>query len=106
MPPMPRLPRPPRHRGGQVPQSAGSVSTRSPASAASGLPGRKAIVIFGYDYDGWTMDPAIEAFETLASERVVLGDRHEAAYDHLVHPVHQRGRRFAWEVMSRTETAA
>ncbi len=89
-----------------MPQSAGSVSTRSPASAASGLPGRKAIVIFGYDYDGWTMDPAIEAFETLASERVVLGDRHEAAYDHLVHPVHQRGRRFAWEVMSRTETAA
>jgi len=78
MPPMPRLPRPPRHRGGQVPQSAGSVSTRSPASAASGLPGRKAIVIFGYDYDGWTMDPAIEAFETLASERVVLGDRHES----------------------------
>jgi len=71
--------------------------------AASGLAGRKAIVIFGYDYDGWMMDPAIEAFEALASERVVLGDRHEAAYDHLVHPVHRRGRVFAWKVVRASE---
>lgn len=61
----------------------------------SGLPGRKAIVIFGYDYDDWPMDPAIE---TLASQRVILGDQHAATYDHLVHPVHQRGRVFAWEI--------
>jgi hypothetical protein len=52
-------------------------------------------VIFGYDYDGWAMDPAIEAFETLASERVIVGERREATYDHLMHPVHQRGRVFA-----------
>lgn len=52
-------------------------------------------MVFGYDYDGWGMDPAIEAFETLASKRVALGDRHA----HLVRPVHQRGRVFAWEVM-------
>ena len=52
---------------------------------ASGLAGRKAIVIFGYDYEGWAMDPAIEAFETLASERVIVGERREAAYDHLMH---------------------
>jgi hypothetical protein len=58
-------------------------------------------VIFGYDYDGWAMDPAIEAFETLASERVILGQRHEAAHGHLMHPVHQRGRVFAWEIASR-----
>ena len=45
---------------------------------ASGLAGRKAIVIFGYDYDGWAMDPAVEAFETLASERVIVGERREA----------------------------
>lgn len=45
--------------------------------------------------------PAIEAFETLASERVTLGDQHAAAYDHLMHPVHQRGRAFAWEIWSR-----
>jgi hypothetical protein len=70
--------------------------------ATSGLVGRKAILIFGYDHDGWAMDPAVEAFETLAAELVALGDRHEAAYDHLIHPVHQRGRVFAWEVTSRT----
>lgn len=73
---------------------------------ASGLAGRKAIVIFGYDYDGWAMDPAIEAFETLASERVILGERHEAAYAHLLHPVHQRGRVFAWKIASRTGARA
>ena len=33
----------------------------------SALPGRKGIVIYGYDYDQWPMDPAIEAFETLVS---------------------------------------
>jgi hypothetical protein len=67
--------------------------------AASGLLARNAILIFGYDYDGWEMDPAIEAFERLARERVTIGTRHEAAYAGLVHPVHQRGRVFAWEVV-------
>jgi len=61
-------------------------------------------MIFGYDYQGWAMDPAIEAFETLASERVALGDRHEAAYSQLVHPVHEHGRVFAWEVASTAAT--
>ena len=58
-------------------------------------------MIFAYDYVGWAMDPAIEAFETLARQRVTLGNRHVAAYDHLVHPVHQRGRVFAWELNDR-----
>ena len=52
------------------------------------------------------MDPAIEAFQTLASERVILGERHEAAYARLIHPVHQRGRVFAWEIASRAGTRA
>jgi hypothetical protein len=64
----------------------------------SDLPGRKGMLIFGYDYDGWAMDPAVEAFEALASERVTPSGRYVATYDHLVHPVHQRGRVFAWEV--------
>jgi hypothetical protein len=59
---------------------------------------RRAILIFGYDYDHWPMDPAIEAFETLASVRVHLGSRQQADYAGLIHPVHQRGRVFAWEV--------
>jgi hypothetical protein len=73
---------------------------------ASGLTGRRAIVIFGYDYDGWALDPAIEAFETLALERVIRGGRHEAAYGHLMHPVHQRGRVFAWEIASKAGARA
>lgn len=67
----------------------------------SGLPGRKAILIFGYEYDGWDMTPAIEAFETLARERVRLGPRSSAPFVGLVHPVHQRGAVFAWEITAR-----
>lgn len=38
--------------------------------ANSGLCGRKAVVIYGFDYPGLPMDPAVKAFETLAKERV------------------------------------
>ena len=31
---------------------------------ASALPGNKAVVIFGYDYDEYPMEPGIAAFET------------------------------------------
>lgn len=66
--------------------------------AQSALKGRKAIIIFGYDYDGWDMIPIIEAFETLARQRVKLGHRHVGRFSDLVHPVHQRGGVFAWEL--------
>lgn len=64
----------------------------------STLPGRKAVVIYGFDYPGLPMDPAIEAFEALARLRVTLGSRHTADYSRLVHPVHRAGRVFGWEV--------
>jgi hypothetical protein len=66
----------------------------------SGIGERKAVMIYGYDYDAWPMDPVIEAFELLARSRADLGERHEAVFDGLVHPVHQRGRVFAWELGS------
>ena len=65
---------------------------------ASQLGTHKAIVIYGYDYPGWPMDPAIEAFETLASQRVTLANRAVASIDGLLHPVHQRGRVFGWQI--------
>ena len=65
---------------------------------ASQLGTHKAIVIYGYDYPDWPMDPAIEAFETLASQRVKLASRAVASFDGLIHPVHQRGRVFGWQV--------
>jgi len=59
---------------------------------------RMAVLIYGFDHDSWPLDPAIEAFETLASKRVKLGCRNEATFTDLVHPVHSQGRVFAWEV--------
>ncbi len=66
--------------------------------AASTFAGRKAIMIVGYDYDQWHVHPAIEAFETLARRRVSLGEQAVASFARLIHPVHQRGAVFAWEV--------
>jgi hypothetical protein len=64
----------------------------------SGLGDRKAIVVYGFDYPGLPMDPAIAAFETLARTMVELGPRSVAPYADLVHPVHNVGRVFGWEV--------
>lgn len=59
---------------------------------------QKAILIYGYDYPDWPMEPVIEAFELLAAQRVQLGPRAVAAFDQLVHPVHQQGRVSGWEL--------
>jgi hypothetical protein len=64
----------------------------------SGLPGRKAVVIYGFDYPELSMEPAIEAFEVLASRCVALSARVVSAYQDLVHPVHRVGRVFGWEI--------
>lgn len=66
---------------------------------SSGFAERLAILIYGYDYAAWPMDPAVEAFEALAMRSVELGTRTVAAFSHLVHPVHQEGRVFGWEVL-------
>lgn len=65
----------------------------------SQLSRRLGILIFGYDAPEWRMDPAIDAFEILARQTVTLGDRKVAEFSGLVHPVHQAGRVFAWEVL-------
>lgn len=64
----------------------------------SGFKERKAIVIFGYEYDDLPMSPAIEAFELLASQTVQLCGVEPASIGRLVHPVHRRGQVFAWEI--------
>jgi hypothetical protein len=62
--------------------------------------GKKGVLIFGYDSDRWPMDPAIEAFEALARTfGFQLSERVTSPFDGLTHPVHQRGRVFAWEVV-------
>lgn len=66
----------------------------------SGVRGRKGLIIYGFDYPDLPMDPAIEAFECLASRWVRLGSRTFAAYSDLVHPVHRKGRVFGWELFA------
>lgn len=39
----------------------------------SGPGDRQAVIIYGFDYPGLPMDPAIEAFETLAGHRWIWG---------------------------------
>lgn len=71
--------------------------------ARSGFPVPKALLIYGYDYDDWPMDPAIGAFEMLANPSGLLGARCEAKFSDLVHPVHTRGRVFGWTVADTAE---
>lgn len=66
--------------------------------ATSKFQGRKAILVYGYDFVDITLDPVIDALELLASHRVQLGPRHTATFSNLIHPVHQQGRVFAWEI--------
>jgi hypothetical protein len=66
---------------------------------ASGLPGSKAIMIYGFEHDELPLDLAVDAFEVLARARVALGTRHEYAMGKLMHPVHAAGRVFAWELL-------
>lgn len=66
----------------------------------SGFECRQAVLIYGFDYPGWSMDPAIDAFECLASASAVLSARAEACFEGLIHPVQKGGRVFAWEVLA------
>jgi hypothetical protein len=65
---------------------------------ASRLGTRKAVLIYGYDYPDWPMDPAIEAFQALASREAKLADPVVAKFDGLIHPVHRHGRVFGWQL--------
>jgi hypothetical protein len=66
--------------------------------AESGIAPHRSILIYGFDDTRKPLRDMITAFETLARTRVWLGVRHEAAMGPLVHPVHQGGAVFAWEV--------
>jgi hypothetical protein len=62
----------------------------------SGFEGEKALVIIGYAYPDMPLDPAILAFEKLASENI--GPRYEASFEGLCHPVHRCGKVMSWLV--------
>lgn len=58
----------------------------------------KAILIYGFDNDQWPLEPAIDAFETLAYSQTKLGVRETATFTGLMHPVHNKGKVYAWEL--------
>jgi hypothetical protein len=86
-------------------ESDRSALTDATKLATAGFPAHTAIVIYGFDYPDRPLDPAIDAYETLARERVNLGERAEAAMRPLVHPVHALGRVFGWEISPRHRQA-
>lgn len=83
---------------------AGHVSSLGDAMklSASDLTPNKAIIIFGYEHSPpiIPLDPVIQAFELLATSLLgfQLSSRIERRLGPLVHPVHQIGRVFAWQL--------
>jgi hypothetical protein len=67
--------------------------------AESGFPFRKAVLIYGFDDQDRPLDEALVALELLLEHYVEVGDRQEAPFDSLRHPVHRSGRVAAWEIM-------
>lgn len=71
----------------------------------SGFSERKAIIVFGYEHSPPQIDitVAIESFEVVAKQVVVgvgLSERRSTSFGPLIHPVHQQGRVFGWEVLA------
>jgi hypothetical protein len=77
-----------------------SALTDTTKLAMSQLPGRKAVLVYGFNGPKRPLEPAIDAFEILASQRVALGSRYRVDLPKLVHPVHSSGAVFAWEVLA------
>ena len=66
----------------------------------SGLRGRKAVVIYGYESAAWPLAPAIKAFEALARSMYSVGQRVEGRFAELIHPIHKSGMVYGWELHS------
>ena len=64
----------------------------------SEFPGRRAVLIYGFESEKYPLEPAIDAFEILASKANFIGRRNEAHFANLVHPYHQFGAVYGWEV--------
>jgi len=75
---------------------------------ASGLPERKAVVIFGYEHTPprVSVEQAILGFELLAARLsgINLTPRCQATRVGLIHPVHQQLQVYGFEVLSRSPT--
>lgn len=66
--------------------------------AATSLGESKAVLWYCYEYPDWPADPLLDAFGALTAGR--LGERFEASFSGLIHPVHQVGRVVGWELQA------
>lgn len=64
---------------------------------------RKAILIFGYEHTPpmISLEPSIRSFEVISREvcNITLSERSSAIFDCLIHPIHQQGKVFGWELL-------
>ena len=67
---------------------------------------RRAILVYGYDYPERPLADLLPALRLLLGLRVNVADEAQAAFDGLVHPVHQRGQVIAWEVAPKQQHAS
>ncbi len=69
----------------------------------SGFPERKAIVVFGYEHfpPQIELETAVRSFEVVAEQviGIQLSECHFAQFGPLIHPVHQQGKIFGWEIL-------
>ena len=65
----------------------------------SGFRGRTAVLVYAFDYDDLPAEPALRAFEVLASDNGPMGGRVSATFKSPTHPIHSRGVVCGWEVL-------
>ena len=59
----------------------------------SGFDGKKAVVMYGYDYPDFPIDLILGCFELLAEKYFCkLTEQYEHSFDGLIHPIHQKGK--------------
>ena len=66
--------------------------------SSSGLGHRQALIIYAYDWEEFPAESVIEIFEFAANRWVRLGDRLSYPFSGLIHPVHQEGTVYGWEL--------
>jgi hypothetical protein len=60
---------------------------------------RRAVLVYGFDYESKPLETILAALETLLRGQLSVGPRVQASFADLVHPVHQRGTVAAWEIL-------
>ena len=66
--------------------------------ASLGLGQRQGLIIYAYDCEDYPAESIIEIFEFAANRKVRLGDRLSCPFLGLIHPVHQTGTVYGWEL--------